>query len=95
MKSERCRQHGPPKRGYLVADIPGLGVHIKTLKHRLADRDINKSDLAKLTGLTRATIAKLLDGKKGMKLETIHKVATVLDFKLVLDLQDLEKPNAG
>ena len=55
-------------------------------------RDMTQQELAKASGLTQATIARVEKGhKKKMELNTLYKIATALQ----VGLDDLVKPQEG
>ena len=54
-----------------------MAVSYKKLWHLLIDRDMNKQDLKRLTGLSPASVAKLTNGKT-VTTDTLEKICKAL-----------------
>ena len=51
-------------------------------------KDLNQTQLAKLIGMEKSYLSRIMKGKTNISLETMHKIAQALGFKWTLKLSD-------
>ena len=62
----------------------------EAIEHAMETRGVNRAALADLLGTSKANISQMLSGTRNMTLRTLGKIAFELDYRVQLDLAELE-----
>lgn len=66
-----------------------MGISYRKLWHLLIDKDMNKSDLRKVSGISAASVAKLSKGEN-IQTDVLVKICSALDCD-TSDIMEIEK----
>lgn len=55
------------------------------LRHAIEDSGLSRYRIAKESGLSQSLLSRFMSGDRGLSLEAIDKLGTLLGFRLVLD----------
>lgn len=70
-----------------------MAMNYKKLWKLLIDKEINKSDLHKLAGISQSTIAKLVKGKN-VNTDVLYRICKVLNCDIA-DIVEINKDERG
>lgn len=58
-----------------------MKVNVNNLINSMSVKNVNQSQLAKGAGIRQATVSEVVNGKRGLQIGTINKIAAFLECK--------------
>jgi len=65
----------------------------ETIARRIKEKNINRSKLAELLGISSATVTKILRGNSNLTLKTLLALADALELDLKIDFKEKDAEN--
>lgn len=57
----------------------------------LDENNLTQEDLCEMTGMSQSNISKILNGKIAPRINTLHKIATTTNTRLVVSFENVEE----